>query len=106
MSLSVCDRNFKVEGRLVRIARLDGEPFKFLDKPEIALEGLRHSHSRIDLFTFIERLPESGPEYAYPWEWDNLAVLRISAFHHSIAGGRNRSAIRLEIWCGWRKKRG
>src|SRR5438445_12923607 len=42
--------------------------------------ALRHSHSRIDLFTFIERLPKSAPEYAYPWEWDNLAVLPISSF--------------------------
>ena len=98
MSLSVCDRNFKVEGRLVRIARLDGEPFKFLDKPAIALEGLRHSHSRIDLFTFIERLPESGPEYAYPWEWDNLAVLRISSFDSWWAkqiGNKTRNMVRL-----------
>ena len=80
MSLSVCGRNFNVQGKLVRIARLDGETYKFLDKPESALDGLRHSQSRIDLFTFVERLPESSPKYAYPWEWDNLAVLPISSF--------------------------
>ena len=82
MSLRVCGRDFNVEGRLVRIARLDGETYKFLDKPESALDGLRHSKSRIDLFTFVERLPESSPKYAYPWEWDNLAVLPISSFDH------------------------
>ena len=98
MSLSVCDRNFKVEGRLVRIARLDGEPYTFLEKPEMALDGLRHSRSRIDLFTFVERLPESVPKYAYPWEWDNLAVLPISSFDtwwRTQIRNKTRNMVRL-----------
>ncbi|HEY1805443.1 MAG TPA: hypothetical protein VGG45_13295 [Terracidiphilus sp.] len=35
---------------------------------------------RADLFTFLQELPETKPLYAYPYEWDNLAVLSISTF--------------------------
>jgi hypothetical protein len=73
-------RDIKIQGRLIRIARLDAEKFKFLDNPEVVLDGLRKSRNRVDLFTFMQRLPETSPKYAYPMEWDNLAVLPISTF--------------------------
>ena len=37
---------------------------------------------RIDLFTFMQLMPETSPKYAYPIEWDNLAVLPVSTFDH------------------------
>ena len=44
------------------------------------LESLRKSPTRVDIFTFMQRLPDTAPKYAYPMEWDNLAVLGISTF--------------------------
>src|SRR5271154_3280408 len=76
----VCGRGVIVEGRACRIARLDGDKYKFLDDPEPIIAALRSSGSRIDLFTFMQKLPESTPKYDYPIEMDNLAVLPISTF--------------------------
>jgi len=42
--------------------------------------GLRKAESRVDLFTFMQRLPEVSPKFKYPMEWDNLAVLPVSTF--------------------------
>jgi hypothetical protein len=78
--MNVCGREVKVEGRLCRIAHLDADDYKFLDDPEAALSELRKSGMRIDLFTFMQRLPETIPKYTYPMEWDNLAVLKVSTF--------------------------
>lgn len=64
----------------MRIARLDGDKYKFLDDPEPVLAGLRKSNARVDIFTFIQKLPETSPKYPYPMEMDNLAVLSISTF--------------------------
>jgi hypothetical protein len=75
-------RNLVVQGRFVKIARLDGEKFRFLDKPEPLLDDLRRSAVRVDLFTFLQRLPNSSPKFPYPMEWDNLAVLPVSTFDH------------------------
>lgn len=76
----VCDKQIKVQGKALRVGRLDAEKYQFLDDPEPMLEGLRKSRRRIDLFTFMQRLPESTPKYQYPMEMDNLAAIPVSTF--------------------------
>jgi hypothetical protein len=78
--MNVCGTDIQVQGRLFRIARLDGDKYKFLDDPEPVLAGLRKSAARVDIFTFMQKLPEISPKYPYPMEMDNLAVLSISTF--------------------------
>jgi hypothetical protein len=80
--MQVCGKDIRVRGRLIRIAQLEGDKYEFLDDPEVILEGLRGSGTRVDLFTFMQKLPETSPKYAYPMEWDNLAVLPVSTFDH------------------------
>jgi hypothetical protein len=80
--IEICGRGIKVQGLLIRTARLDADKYQFLDDPEAVLEGLRKCGTRIDLFTFMQRLPETSRKYAYPMEWDNLAVLPVSTFDH------------------------
>jgi hypothetical protein len=80
--MNVCGREIHVQGRLLRIGRLDGDKYKFLDDPEPVLTGLRKSDARVDLFTFMQKLPETNPKYDYPLEWDNLAVLPVSSFEN------------------------
>ncbi|MFZ1975249.1 MAG: hypothetical protein WAU89_20555 [Candidatus Acidiferrales bacterium] len=78
--MNVCGRDIMVHGRVFRIGRLDGDKYKFLDNPEPVLAELRKSDTRVDLFTFMQKLPETTPKHSYPMEWDNLAVLPVSTF--------------------------
>lgn len=80
--IKVCDHDIKIEGRLVRVGRLELDKTEFLDDPVPMLDALRESEIRIDLFTFLQQLPGSTPKYPYPMEWDNLAVLPVSTFEH------------------------
>jgi hypothetical protein len=80
--MRICGKDIRVEGRLIRIAHLDGDKYKFLDDPEPLIDGLRKSDTRADIFTFMQKLPDSTPKYAYPMESDNLAVLSISTFEN------------------------
>ena len=80
--MQVCSKEIRVQGRFIRIARLDGEKYNFPDDPVAFLEGLEKCGTRIDLFTFLQRPPETVPKHAYPMEWDNLAVLPVSTFDH------------------------
>lgn len=75
-------REIRVTGGLCRVAHLDADDFKFVDDPEALLAELRKSNARADLFTFLQRLPETLPKYHYPFEVDNLAVLPISTFEN------------------------
>jgi len=78
--IKICDTNIRVQGKFLRIAQLDAEKFLFLDEPEPVIDGLRKINSRVDIFTFMQRLPETAPKYFFPMEMDNLAVLPISTF--------------------------
>jgi hypothetical protein len=95
--LSFGGRELRVEGRLCRIAQLDGDGFKFLVDPEPMLAELRRTGLRVDLFTFMQSLPETSPKFSYPMEWDNLAVLPVSTFEHwwtEQIGNKTRNMVR------------
>ena len=80
--MNVCGREVRVHGRLIRIARLDAEKYHFLEDPQPLLDGLRKCGTRVDLFTFMQRVQETEPKYSYPMEWDNFAALPVSTFDH------------------------
>ena len=75
-------RELVVEGRFCNIAHLDADDYKFLDDPAAAIAKLRGDRERIDLFTFLQKLPDTNPKYSYPFEWDNMAVLPISTYEN------------------------
>ncbi len=79
---TICDQEVRVEGRLLRMACLEADKYLFLDDPKPVLEGLKQSGLRADIFTFMQKLPETKPRYGYPMEWDNLAALPVSSFDH------------------------
>jgi len=81
-SIRVSERDLRVEGRLIRTARVDGEKYRFLSDPELIVKGLRAQKTRVDVLTFMQRLPETQPKYSYPMEWDNFAALPISTFEN------------------------
>jgi hypothetical protein len=78
--ITICGREIRTQGRLLRIARIHGDKYRFLEDPKPVIEGLRKCGGHIDLFTFIQRLPENKPKYNYPMEWDNFAALPITTF--------------------------
>lgn len=80
--MNVCGKDIKVGGRFIRLAQIDGDKYNFPDDVEFFVDCLRRCGTRIDLFTFLQKLPNTAPQYAYPFEWDNLAVLPVSTFDH------------------------
>ncbi len=88
-AMNTTDGKFRIDGRevmvqggLCRVAHVDGEGYQFLADPESVIAALRASNTRADLFTFLQKLPETAPAYAYPFEWDNFAILPVSTFDH------------------------
>jgi hypothetical protein len=77
--LQLSGKEIRINGRLIRIAFIDGEGYQFLDDPVAALKSLSNG-PRIDLFTFIQRLSDTTPRYSYPMELDNMAALRVTTF--------------------------
>jgi len=78
--MEVCGKEVRIDGKLIRIGFIDGEGYQFLEDPEMALNSLRSSGTRIDLFTFIQRLSDTSTKLDYPMELDNMAALPVSTF--------------------------
>ena len=95
--MEVCNREVHIRGRLVRIGRLDGDEYELLDPPTV-IEALQRLSLRIDLFTFMQVLPQTTPQYDYPMRlWDNLAAVPISTFDHwwtKQIDGKTRNMVR------------
>lgn len=79
-SVVVFGRRIDIGGQLLRVARIDGDYYRFLEDPAQVIAALPQCGARIDLFTFMQRLPDTKPKYSYPMEWDNLAVLPVTTF--------------------------
>lgn len=80
--MNVCGHEIRTYGKFVKVAALSADTFEFLDAPGPAIKELEVCGERVDLFTFMQRLPDTEPKYPYPVEWDNLAVLSVSTFDH------------------------
>jgi hypothetical protein len=78
----VGNKEVRIRGRLLRIARLEGEKHVFPSDPESFVADLRKSETRADIFTFLQKLPDTTPKYPYLVEYDNLAVLPVTTFEH------------------------
>ena len=80
-NMKVCGMQIRVSGRFLRTARLDADRYQFIEgDPELVLDELRKSDGRIDLFTFLQRLPDAAPKFSYPMKWDNFAAITIPSF--------------------------
>ena len=80
--MQVCGKDIEVRGRWLRVGSPAGDGYHFLENPEPVLEELRRSGNGVDLFTFMQRLPETTRKYPYPMEWDNFAALPLTTFEN------------------------
>ncbi|HYI93651.1 MAG TPA: hypothetical protein VEX68_08910 [Bryobacteraceae bacterium] len=92
----VQDRDIRITGRLLRIAQLEGDGYEYMDDPEPVISGLRKSGSRVDLFTFMQKLSHTEPKFSYPIEWSNMAAVPVSTYdnwwkNQITSEGRNRA---------------
>ena len=95
--ISVRDKEIRIEGRVLRIAHPHGDRYRFLEDPAAVIDAVRTCGTRVDLFTFGQRLPESDPRFSYECEWDNFAVLHISTYQNwwNQIGAKTRNEVRL-----------
>jgi hypothetical protein len=76
------DISLRITGNILRIARLEGDKYTFPEDPEAVIRYLRTLGKRVDIFTFLQKLPDTSPKYPYYYETDNLAVLRVTTFEN------------------------
>jgi hypothetical protein len=81
--MKIGDRTIIVTGKSLRMAEIKDEAWLEGDgigDPEACLEKIKIAGLGADIFTFSQKLPETGPKYSYPMEWDNVAAIPTSDY--------------------------
>jgi len=97
MRMQVNGKSFLIQGRFVRIARLEQEWYDDLEEPEAIITSLRSLDPSPDILTFWQRLPDVAPRYKYPMERDAIAALPIKSYSFWFAkevGSEIRNKVR------------
>jgi hypothetical protein len=75
----LCGKEIRVEGTLVRTARV-AEGYDTVQDPHQIISALRDAGVRVDLFTFMQHLSDPVPKHDFFMEWDNYAAMPVGSF--------------------------
>ncbi|NIR50637.1 hypothetical protein GWO43_26060 [candidate division KSB1 bacterium] len=81
-SLRIQDKDIVITGKLVKIARVAEEWYEDIEDPALLIKAFKNGKSKVDIFTFWQRLPDTKPEYEYYMEWDSIAAIPVQSFDH------------------------
>jgi hypothetical protein len=82
-SAQIDGRTVIVTGNWLKLAAVQDEELiegETVSDPQSFVFQLRESQLKADMFTFAQKLGDTTPKYRHHLEWDNLAVIRITAF--------------------------
>jgi Acetyltransferase (GNAT) domain len=78
--MTINGQRIMVEGKALRIARLEQEWYEDIEDPKTLIDELGKTKPRPDILTFWQRLPDTEPKYSYPMELDSIAALPIKSY--------------------------
>lgn len=79
-SINIDNKTIIATGSLFRLGSLEFEWDSDIDNPPVLLDHLRASNLKVDMFTFMQRLPDTSPKFDYYMEWDNVAVIPLTTY--------------------------
>jgi hypothetical protein len=80
--MEINGKNFIVEGKLLRRARLEEEWFEDVENTESLIQNLQNADRGLDILTFWQRLPDVVPKHQYWMEPDSIAALPIKTYSY------------------------
>lgn len=81
-TLSARNTDVLVTGKLLRIARTEGDGYEDVEDPTWLIHELRRAKPNADIFTFVEMIPNGVPQYPYYTEQESVAALPIKSFEY------------------------
>ena len=94
-----------IKGKIIKTILVKEEWDEEVINPEHMISTLKKSNIKADLFTFVQRLPASRPQYNYYYmEWESVAAIPIVSFENWIENqipkqsrNRIRKAMKLGV---------
>ena len=71
-----------INGKLVKILQFREEWDIDVTDPEQTINDIKRTGIKADIFSFIQRLPDSRPKFDYYMEWESTAALPIKTYEY------------------------
>ncbi len=80
--IQIEDRTIVVTGKWIKMAAIHDENWQAggVEHPESIIVKLKTQPTVADIFTFVQKLPDTKPRFNYPLEWDNVAAIPITSY--------------------------
>ena len=78
--MKIDDAEVVIRGNIIKIIQLKDEWDYDIDNPEEFIKKINSQGIKADIFSFIQRIPDTTPKYDYLMEWDNFAAIPINSF--------------------------
>lgn len=72
----------EINGKFIKTAQLKEEWDADVKNPSDIIEKLHKIKNKADIFTFMQRLPNSKPHFNYFMEWDNIAAIPVTTYEN------------------------
>lgn len=69
-----------IKGKFFKIAQVRSDWYQDIEEPELIIKKLKTKKTKIDVFTFMQRLPETDPKFKYHMVWDNVAAIPVETY--------------------------
>lgn len=81
-ALCVDDNVIVVKGKWLKVAIIEAEDWteREVADPAACIQALKAQKRRVDIFTFVQKIPNTVPRYTYPITWESLAVIQLITF--------------------------
>jgi hypothetical protein len=82
-SADICGRTVVVTGTWLQRATVRDEDLvegEIVEEPRRFLREIKERRLRADLLTFGQKIPDTTPKYQHHFEWDNWAVIPVTAY--------------------------
>ena len=81
-SVIIDGKELSISGRLMKMARVHGEYYDFINSPGYFIQKLRSLNTGAAMFTFLQEIGEQTANHPFYHESESLAVLPISTWDH------------------------
>jgi hypothetical protein len=86
------NKKFVIKGKIVKTVLLKDEWFDEIESPNFVVDELKKINVKIDLFSFVQRLPETQPKFDFHFVWDNVAAIPVETYEKWITTQIKRQA--------------
>jgi hypothetical protein len=77
--LEIAGQTYTISRGPANVVQLEDEWYEDVHDPLAVAAALKAARTKVDLFTFWQRLPDTEPHFCFPIEWESIAAMPVTS---------------------------